>query len=368
MRFPRLSDFLSLFSTKIPEKIKENFPSSTLYVPEYSNLEYNKIREYYYSTIEVRRVINSMAKLCLFYGTNQKNEMVIVNKQAELYLINLLLFGFLVVDKTTKDVLLPEYCEFFIDNVKTKKLVGIRYLATEPNEVTYGMEELAFISFESLGTIPCPSPLDGIQKELETNEFVRQIMRNFHEKGAPIKLALLLDKGGLTPEEVKQERLNIADSIMGGENAGRPLVAFSKDAKGQITELKGSFVNNEYMDFSDFLFRKICLSVGLPAEYVGISAKGSGLSDSRAEIADSILDYTIKNLQELIELLYKQLEVDFKFNEFQSKVKLKILDLDIKEKSVENQKELLLGKSNQGNLEKDVQNPGRPTKTTREKL
>ena len=84
-------------------------------------------------------------------------------------------------------------------------------------------------------------------------------------------------------------------------------------------------------------------------------------------LSDFVMDYTVRNIQSLIELLYQQLGTPLVFNDTNSKVKMKLQDLDIKKEAVDNQKELLLGDSSKGNLSKQVQNAGRPEKSTREK-
>jgi len=324
----------------------------------YDYIGYDNIRDYYHRIAYIRRVIRDILALCYVYGTSGGG---LLEAQSKIYMRELLLQGFVVVDKKTKDILKPEYCTFYrIPSVN--KLYGLRYRYAN-FEQFYTISDIAFVVLDSFGEFPGVSPLQGITEELESFSLDRVIMVNSKKAGAHTRLAMLLDSAGMSQVDMTNERSLIKDTLTGVTNAGTPLVAFSQGGKGQIIELKGNFNEESYQKLSDQVLRSIANTFGLPANYVLINSTGA-LSASMAEISDFIASYTAGELHKMIEMLMSDLGLNsFKFNAYVSKVVMAQTDLEIRSDAVANQGKLLLGDSSSGNIQKTTDS-GRPSDAT----
>jgi len=322
---------------------------------------YANIRAYYHHVAYIRRVIRDIIALCYVYGldvpaNNQETKFLIA--QSKIYMRELLLQGFVVVCKKTKDILKPEHCTFYrIPSVN--KLYGLRYRYAN-FEQFYTVDELSFVVLDSFGEFPGVSPLQGINEELESFTLDRTIMVNSKKAGAHTRLAMLLDNSGMSQIDQENSRALIKETLTGVQNAGTPLVAYSQGGKGQIIELKGNFNEESYEKLSNQVLRSIANTFGLPANYVLINSTGA-LSASMAEISDFIASYAVGELHQIIEMLMVDLGYkSFKFNEYVSKVSMAQKDLEIRAEAVANQGALLLGDSSAGNIQK-TSGAGRPT-------
>ena len=301
----------AVFDT-IKKKFLFNIPVNRVgFASTYSTLRLERqigpaqLKQYYRTNFILRRVLQNLSKSILTKSTHPE-----LDSAASTICLNLLIYGFVVVRKSDNTILDPEFCEFLTKSRVDPRLYAIDYKHDQDDRV-YSVDELAVVTLDTFGYFNPISLLEGISPELDAFQLSRQLMVKHMEKGANSKLALILDSDGMNPDQFTKERQSISESMLGEDNFGRPLVAFTKGAKGQIIELKNDFVSSEHIAFFEYITVAIATALGVPGDYVNQATKGSGLSDSRYKVTDFVYNQTVIALQTVVESVFKSLQIQY---------------------------------------------------------
>jgi len=309
---------LEVYGHKMMEFFKKNPTSTyghstkksygTFYTPP-RKLNYTELKDYFESVFIISNTIISLADDCILEGSNNKA----LDPMAQRAIINLLTFGIVIVDKNTKDILDPAYCEFHTISLKIPKLTKLIYRDDVINK-EYLPEDLAIITMSTFDNFPGLSPLEGLSEELKTLKYRREAITKQAEKGLNTKIYMILDSAGLDVKMQDTERQNIQKSLGTADNADKAFIGFSEDAKGQIIVAKNEFVAKEDLDFYNYLQTCVCTALGVPGDFQNNTQKGSSLSDSRVKIINILYKKTIIALQRKIEYLFILLDIDYILN------------------------------------------------------
>lgn len=273
------------------------------------SLKPKHLKLYFNSIFVVRRAITDLSKAII-----TKSNIPELDSFATKIALHLMLFAHVIVVKTTKQILDPEFCEYWVTSNVDPKLVIVRY-TTDYETIDYTYEELAVMTIDTIGYFNPVSVLESIAYELQSFDYSRKLMNSHFEKGYTARLAFILDSQGMNPTTIGEERQAITETVIGENNLGKPLVAFSDGAKGQIIELKNDFVSSEHIQFFEYITTSVATALGVPSDYVNQATKGSGLSDSRYKVTDYVYNQTIKALQKNVMEFLASLGVQYTLEE-----------------------------------------------------
>jgi len=307
MKIPRFLQSLTKgFGGKTADlsKVIQDFPFSRPFQTE--DLTFSQIEFFYRKVSVLRRLINFLSRETLkegFKNLKDSSDSKYLYQYSMRVLNSLLLFGFVIIKKSDLSILEPTNLTLNYQSDKSKRLAWAIY-SNGINEETLDIEDLAIGSYEPLGYATLgDSPLQSLSDDLKAWIHYNNIKQNFLAAGGNIRTAIFIASGGYSITDQENVRNQLGENLIGAENAGRPLVVFSSEGRGNVQKIDGGYSTLDDETFKNLSKSEIADAYSISSRYANINHRTSS-SQFDFERDDEQLSAITDYLANILEVLF----------------------------------------------------------------
>ena len=323
-------------STADISKPLSDYPFSTRSI-DLVDLDFIDIEFFYKKVAVLRRLINFISRETLKEGFQNldKNKSKYIFEYSMRVLNSLLLFGFVLIKKKDLSILEPKNITFNFQSDKSKRLAWIIY-TDGINEETLFLDDLAIGSYEPLAYNTLgDSPLQSLSNDLKSWIHYGNIKETFLWRGGNLRTAIFIASDGYSLKQQDNIRKDLSAELVGTENAGRPLVVFSREGRGNVQKLDGGYSTSDDELFKNLSKSEIADAYSISSRYTNMNQKTS-TSQFDFERDDEQLTAMTDYLATTLELLFLELALgDIAINRRFSVVNQKKQNFEIRKQNAD---------------------------------
>lgn len=290
-------------------KAVQDYPYSTRSADSVE-LSFTDIEFFYRKVAVLRRLVNFISRETLkegFENLDKSNSKYIYQYSMRI-LNSLLLFGFVIIKKKDLSILEPKNITFEYNSDKLKRLAWIVY-SDGINEETLFLDDLAIASYEPLAYNTLgDSPLQSLSNDVKSWIHYGNIKETFLWRGGNLRTAIFIASDGYSLEDQNNTRQSLAENLVGTENAGRPLIVFSKEGRGNVQKIDGGYSTTDDEMFKNLSKAEIADAYSISSRYTNINQKTS-TSQFDFERDDEQLTAMTDYLATTLEVLFLDLPI-----------------------------------------------------------
>lgn len=301
-------------------------PSEVGYSDQPTRFSYHELYSLYVEVSIVKKVVDLITNRAIS-GTDPD---FFVN-YARNVLQSMLIYGFCIIDKESKALLDPRFCQFNFKDLQTsKKLLYIEY---EFNfQTKYATtNDLHIISLQSINSTLGESPLQSVFYQLsQIREYESIKLAKLKNGGTPSLILGLPSQGsGKKNDEFLGD---FKSKFFGNTKQGRPLVIV-KGVGVTGSQIETFEPQNLYYSEQDIIQKRLASEAlseaySIPLQY--IRSGDEDLSEFSANIADSTLDDTLTRFRLLLETELSEVwETKIEIKSLLSNYELRKVALDV---------------------------------------